>query len=377
MPVRPALAALLGLALALPASAQTASDQAAGGAVLDSLDALATALAAEHGLPSVVVAVTRGGRRQTAAAGAVDGAAPTDRTRYEVGSVTKAVTGLALAEMARRGEVALTTPVARLLPDSVRVPAGGAAPVTLVDLATHTSGLPRLPPTFLGSVDPDDPYAGYGERDLYAFLGAYDLPRAPAAAYEYSNVGAGLLGLALGRRHGGGYEALVRERVLDPLGMTETSVAVPDSVRFAPAVGVFGQPVPHWGWTEATVGMGGLRSTAADLLALVEATIAPPLGLPPSLAAALGDAARPVRRAPGRMRVGLGWHVIPDQRDGPGVVWHNGGTGGGSSFVGLDRASGVGVVVLANRGGAANAAVTEFGFDVLRRLVEATAPPAE
>ena len=372
MPSR--FAALLVLLLVHPALAQGGAD---GPAPLDSLDALTTALAAEHGLPSVVVAVTWDGRRQLAAGGAVDGSPPTDRTRYEIGSVTKAITGLALAEMARRGEVALTTPVADLLPDSVGVAAGGAAPIALVDLATHTSGLPRLPPTFLATVDPDDPYAGYTASDLYAFFGSYEHARAPGAEYEYSNVGAGLLGLALGRRHGGGYQALVRERVLGPLGMTETAVAVPDSVSFAPAVGAFGQPVSHWTWTEATVGMGGLRSTAADLLTLVEATIAPPPGLPPSLAAALADAARPVRRAPGRTRVGLGWHVIPDRRDGPGVVWHNGGTGGGSSFVGLDRAAGVGVVVLANRGGAANAAVTEFGFDVLRRLVEAAAPPAE
>lgn len=374
------LSALLGL-LVHPALAQTTPP--AGGAVLDSLDALAAAFAAEQELPSLVVAVVRDGRRQVAAVGAVDsvGTAPTARTPYEVGSVTKVVTALTLAEMARRGEVALTTPVGDLLPDSVAVPTSGVTPMALVDLATHTSGLPRLPPTLLLTADPDDPYAAYSEADLYTFLGLYELPRAPGATYEYSNLGAGLLGLALTRRaaaEGGaaGYEVLVRERVLGPLGMDRTFVTVPDSLRAAPAVGAFGQPVPHWTWTDATVGMGGLYSTADDLLALVEATIAPPDALPAPLRAALVDAARPLRRTPGQMRVGLGWHVIPDLREGAGVVWHNGGTGGGSSFVGLDREAGVGVVVLTNRGGAANQEATRFGLGVLRRLVDA-APPAE
>ena len=362
------LAALL-VVVAHPAPAQTT-----GGAALDSLDALVAAFAAESELPSVVVAVVRGGREQVAASGAVDslGTAPTAHTPYEIGSVTKVVTALALGEMARRGEVRLTTPVADLLPDSVAVPASGAAPIALVDLATHTAGLPRLPPTLLLTADPDNPYANYLASDLYTFLGLYELPRAPGAAYEYSNLGAGLLGLALARRGGVDYEALVRERVLGPLGMDETFVVLPDSLGpLAPAVGPFGEPVPHWTWTDATVGMGGLRSTAADLLTLVEATLAPPPGLPTPLAAALADAARPLRRVPGQMRIGLGWHLIPDLRPGDGVVWHNGGVGGGSSFVGLDRESGVGVVVLANKGGAANQAVTAFGFEVLRRLIDA------
>ena len=372
----PSLLGVLGLLVAGPALAQPG-----GGAGLDSLDALVEAFVADHELPSAVVAVVWDGRRQIATAGAVDsvGTAPTAHTPYEIGSVTKVVTALALAEMARRGEVSLTTPVADLLPDSVAVPTSGVTPMTLVDLATHTSGLPRLPPALLLTASPDDPYADYRADDLYTFLGLYELPRAPGAAYEYSNLGAGLLGFALTRRAGAaGYEALVRERVLGPLGMDETFVALPDSLGpVAPAFGAFGEPVPHWTWTEATAGMGGLVSTADDLLALVEATIAPPDALPAPLRAALTDAARPLRRTPGRMRVGLGWHVIPDLREGAGVVWHNGGTGGGSSFVGLDREVGVGVVVLTNRGGAANQEATRFGLGVLRRLVDAATPPAE
>ncbi|MDT0631684.1 serine hydrolase domain-containing protein [Rubrivirga sp. S365] len=366
--------------LAHPALAQPAGGAAGGAVPLDSLDALVEAFAAEADLPSVVVAVVRDGRRQVATAGAVGGAAPTARTPYEVGSVTKVVTALVLAEMAQRGEVALATPVGDLLPDSVRVPAGGAAPVTLADLATHTSGLPRLPPTLLLTADPGDPYAAYGTGDLYAFLDLYELPRAPGAAYEYSNLGGGLLGLALTRRAGGAdleaesggaaYGALARERVLGPLGMDETVVAVPEARGLAPAVGPSGEPVPHWTWTDATVGAGGLRSTAADLLTLAEATIAPPPDLPAPLAAALVEAARPLRPVQGAMRIGLGWHVLPVGRPGDGVVWHDGGVGGGSSFVGLDREAGVGVVVLANKGGAGQT-VTAFGFGLLRRLLGA------
>ncbi len=100
-------------------------------------------------------------------------------TIFEIGSVTKVFTSLLLADMVQRGEVALDDPVAKYLPASVKVPQRDGKQITLVDLATHTSGLPRLP-TNLKPKDASNPYADYTVDDLYEFLSSYKLTRDPA-----------------------------------------------------------------------------------------------------------------------------------------------------------------------------------------------------
>ena len=133
-------------------------------------------------------------------------------TVFEIGSITKVFTALLLADMVLRGVVAWDEPVARLLPASVHVPRFGERQITLLDLATHTSGLPRMPSNF-HPADPGDPYADYTVGQLYDFLDDTMLSRTPGTAYEYSNLGYGLLGHALARRSGSGFEELVRARI--------------------------------------------------------------------------------------------------------------------------------------------------------------------
>ena len=106
--------------------------------------------------------------------------------------MTKAFTSLLLADMAQRGEVALTDPVSRYLPAGVKVPERGGRSIQLQDLATHTSGLPRLPPN-LRPKDAANPYADYTVPHLYEFLSRYSLKRDIGSRYEYSNLGGGLL----------------------------------------------------------------------------------------------------------------------------------------------------------------------------------------
>ena len=115
----------------------------------------------------------------------------TEHTVFEIGSVTKLFTALLLADMARRGEVTLDTAVAELLPMGTRVPDRNGVPITLAHLATHSSGLPRLPDDIV--VGSPDPYANYTSERLYAFLGRHELHRTPGESVEYSNLGAGLL----------------------------------------------------------------------------------------------------------------------------------------------------------------------------------------
>ncbi len=103
--------------------------------------------------------------------------------------------------MVQRGEVALTDPVAKYLPPEVKMPERGGKQITLEDLATHTSGLPRMPTNFTPK-DPANPYADYSVEQMYQFLSAYQLTRDIGSQYEYSNLGGGLLGHALARRAG-------------------------------------------------------------------------------------------------------------------------------------------------------------------------------
>ena len=325
------------------------------------LDSLARSFAEANGLPSLVLGVSVGGERTVIGVGEVNGATPDGQTLYEIGSVSKVLTSLALADAVARGEVTLETPVADLLPGWT-VGAHADGPIRLVDLATHTSGLPRLPMNLFATMDGSDPYAAYTPELLRAALSGVAPAAAPGTTFEYSNMGGGLLGFALAQRAETTYGALVAERVLAPLGLTETvlDVAPGDTLRFAPAHGADGAPVPHWTWTEPTAGAGAWRSTAGDLLTLAEAALDPaatPLG--DALALSLqvhGDASRD-------RKTGLGWfHGVLNGRP---AVFHNGMVGGAASFVGAVPEAGVAVVVLTNQ----QVSVDALAVEALGRLV--------
>lgn len=283
----------------------------------------------------------------------VDGA-----TLFEIGSVTKAFTGLLLADMVRRGEVKLDDPVVRRLPPGAVAPERNGKAITLIDLATHTSGLPRLPGN-MAMADPLNPYADYTEAQLDAFLRSYVLTRDIGGAYEYSNLGVGLLGRALAYRAGGDYETVLRRRVLQPLGMSSTAITLTPSLagRFSPGHASDLTETPHWD-LPTLAGAGGLRSSADDLLTLLAAELG---YVDTPLKAAMADQLVPRRPVSGGVQVALGWHVgaVP----GGEIVSHGGGTMGFQSFVGFDRATGLGVVVLSNTAGVLG--VDDLGLHLL------------
>ena len=137
------------------------------------------------------------------------GALPLDAdSLFEIGSITKVFTATLLADMVDRGEVALDDPVSKDLPETVRVPERNGRKITFVDLATQSSGLPRMPDN-MHPRDPANPYADYTLEQLYDFLGRFTLTRDIGSQYEYSNLGVALLGGALARRAGASYEALL------------------------------------------------------------------------------------------------------------------------------------------------------------------------
>ena len=155
----------------------------------------------KQGVGIVVGLIDAHGRR-IVAEGAFDQAddRPVGRdTIFEMGSITKVFTATLLTQAVERGEVKLDDPVAKYLPADVHVPERGGKQITLRDLAMHVSGLPRMPSNFAPK-DPDNPYADYTDKELFAFLSGYTLPRDIGSKWEYSNVGVGLLGEVLARR---------------------------------------------------------------------------------------------------------------------------------------------------------------------------------
>jgi len=313
-----------------------------------------------QGVGIVVGVIDPSGRRTVAYGSTKKGEGPVDAdTVFEIGSITKVFTSLLLADAVQRGEVALTDPVSKYLPPDVKVPERGGKKITLVDLATHTSGLPRMPTNFHPK-DPGNPYADFSVAQLYEFLSSVELTRDIGSKYEYSNLGGGLLGHALARRAGTDYETLVRTRILEPLGMKSTAITLSKSMkeRLAPGHDARLQPVPNWD-IPTLAGAGALRSTANDLLTFLAANIGiEKSSLAPSMAAMI--AARRPTGTP-NLEIALGWHIWT--RDGHEIIWHNGGTGGYRTWIGFDPKSRTGVVVLSNT--STNAGVDDIGLHLL------------
>jgi D-alanyl-D-alanine-carboxypeptidase/D-alanyl-D-alanine-endopeptidase len=292
-----------------------------------------------------------GGTRVVFAGSAGEGAQPLGpRTVFEIGSITKVFTGTLLADMVERGEVSLSDPVAKYLPPEVRVPSRGAREITLLDLATHRSGLPRLPAN-MPRADPANPYADYTVQHLYAFLRDLELEREIGSTFEYSNLGVGLLGHALARGAGSSYEAVIRQRILDPLRMDKTGIELKGEILTWMAHGhnARNAPVPLW-TASALAAAGALRSDVLDMLRFLDANVGEPES---ELEQAMRTAHRPrpgtapVAESDGPL-IGLNWIIQPS--GSTSILWHNGGTGGFRSFIGFDPDREVGVVVLSNSG---------------------------
>lgn len=295
--------------------------------------------------------ISYGKTAETAAAKNAD-----ENTVFEIGSITKTFTGTLLAEAVRRGEVSLADPISKYLPKTVKTPSRNGKEITLLDLATQSSGLPSLPRNFAPK-DWKNPYADYTIQQMYDFLSGYQLTRDIGAKYEYSNFGMGLLGHILSLRAGVSYEDLTRARILKPLAMNETTITLSPALKARMAQGYdqSGEPVSDWDFLTFQAA-GALRSTAKDMAKFVRANIGSSKS---DLAIAFGEAHKPRRDVGGQMKIGLAWHVLSAASGD--IVWHNGGTGGFRSFAGFNEARKKGIVVLSNTA----ESVDDIGFHFL------------
>lgn len=334
--LRPGKPVLQAAAVSLPANWVLPND-AAIASLID------TRIANRPGEGIVIGVIDESGARIVARGPA--GARAFDRdTLFEIGSMTKVFTSLLLADMVRRGEVSLDDPAAKYLPAGATMPKRGGKQITLRDLATHRSGLPRLP-TNMPFGDMSNPYADYTEAMLIDFLRGYTLTRDIGSQYEYSNLGAGLLGYLLSQRVGMDYEVLVKQRILIPLGMHDTMIAlgVSQKSRFAQGYDAAMQPVRAWD-LPTLAGAGALRSTASDMLIfLAAASGLKPTPLAPAFALMLAE------RLPGpqqQVDTGLAWMVVKSPTGE--IVFHDGGTAGFRTIMAFDPAKKRGVVVMTN-----------------------------
>jgi CubicO group peptidase (beta-lactamase class C family) len=264
---------------------------------------------------------------------------------FEIGSITKVMTALLLADMAGRREVSFDDAVTKYLPPPTTLAARGR-PITLLDLAHYSSGLPKMPDNMPpGWQKNPNPLAGYTPEDLYAFLSGHTPRYEPGTHYEYSNLSFGLLGLVLARRAGKSYEELLVERICKPLRMDHTRITLPPQLRArVPQGHNLGMEPARLLDMPALQGAGAVRGTANDLIAFLKAS--------------MGFDRTPLKGAFERLLetrsatplagtdAALGWFI--SSNNGDQIVWKTGATSGYGTFVGFSKHSRRGAIVLSN-----------------------------
>ncbi|HEV2700461.1 MAG TPA: serine hydrolase domain-containing protein [Steroidobacteraceae bacterium] len=278
--------------------------------------------------------------------GGTSAAAAVDRnTLFEIGSISKVFTALLLADMVNRHEVSLDDPAAKYLPASHHMPERGGRQITLRELSTHRSGLPRMPDDMGRADGVDNPFEGYGEDKLLAFLDRYKLTRDIDAQWEYSNLGVGLLGYLLGRAAHTNYETLLRQRITGPLGMKNTLISLSprDAARLAAPFDRFMRPAKQWD-INLFAGAGGIRSSAADMVTFAKALLDSKSPIAAAVKTALS--VRVQGEAP-QVDQALGFEVFHPEA-GREILLHNGQTGGYQAMLVAEPAKGRAVVALSN-----------------------------
>ena len=288
---------------------------------------------------------------------AKDGNPVDENTIFEIGSVSKVFTSLILADMVANGEVNLDDPIDKFLPEDVKTPVFDEKKITLLDLSTHTSGLPVMP-NYPPNPDLDKKYE-YTKDGIYEYLSDFQVSREIGSQFEYSNTGGSLLGHVLSLQDGKSYEQTLKDRVLDNLGMDSTCVnQCSDELRdrFAKPHSS-GEQVDEVNLPDEMAGAGAIRSSGKDMLAflsyamdLKDSELQPSFELTQTANHKINDI----------QSIGLGWLIIEDNGE-RNIVFHNGATKGFASFVGFDSDSNEGVVVLTN----SQVIVDDIGLDLL------------
>jgi CubicO group peptidase (beta-lactamase class C family) len=264
----------------------------------------------------------------------------TSDTLFEIGSISKTITSMALASMVIEGKVKLSDSVQKFLPSSVTMPTRDGKEITLLSLANHMSALPRLPSN-MPFGDPADPYADYTVDMMYEFLNNYELTRDIDEQLEYSNLAVGLLGHILALIDKKPYEQVITDRVLRPLGMSNTFVNVPSShtALLSNGYDVGLNLAKHW-QLPTLAGAGAIKSNIEDMAQYLKDNLNPQadfIKLTHKQTTGFDNKGD---------KVGLAWFTTEYGKGS--YLWHNGGTGGFRAFIGFNQTNNKGIVILEN-----------------------------
>lgn len=263
---------------------------------------------------------------------------------FEIGSISKVFTTILLVSEVEKGNMKLSDPISKYLPKNVKVPSRNGEVITLKHLATHTSALPRMPGNF-NPANRLNPFADYSLEQVYEFLNSYELTRDIGVQSEYSNFGMGLLGHILEQHTGKTYEELFVERIAIPYEMSNTKMIMTSNMKEHLAKGHSGNlEVPNWSFM--TLGAaGGIKSNLSDMIKFIQANMTKDTK-------AINQAMRTSHKMAfndGKgFAMGLGWHYANTSKKEDLIVWHNGRTGGYTTFAGFIEGTTKGVVVLSN-----------------------------
>lgn len=325
----------------------------------EEVDVLAQPLIDRGVTPGLIVGILRSDHtRHFFGYGVADktsGIKPDENTVFPIGSLSKGFLGAITASLVKERELNWNDRLDKLLPTETHL-SPDAKSITLLELATHTSGLPRQPndlPTFSRFLEylftGENFYRHLDREYVMHYLDAYEAPRQPRDM-QYSNVGYGLLGDMLERRTGLTLDKLLEQRILKPLHlqntgyMREMGLAQPNRARgYAGDQPKFisrGVPVPDWQFTDFMKGSAAMYSTANDLLTFASACIQRRYDKP-GVTHMLAPLINRSVRAPA-----IGW-VVDDFGDQQ-IAYQIGLVAGYTAYIGLDAANQNAVVVLQN-----------------------------
>jgi len=371
-------AAMIAAGLALAPAVALADDPL----LQEAVHFTGTILFVDSGVPAVIIGAIRNGETAVAGFGDADGkgAAPDGDTILRIGSVTKVFTGQVLASMVADGTVNLTDPLQSRIGWDITVPKRDGHIIRLIDLATHTSGITREVDRKPGP--PDNPNSTQTPENLARELESTPLLFAPGTGAFYSNSAFDVLGAALAHTARKPYDALLKERVLDPLDLSDTRLVLPESERGRLLQGhnFDGKPFPDYPSTPIMAGSGSLYSTTNDILKFLAWHL--DRFSPDGAETRLLDHAAYVQRdglnpvygldESGHMdAMGLGWIVMMPEGDRPMILQKAGGFQGVFVYTAFAPARGIGVFV----------AISEYDFatamnmaTVVNQLIAQLAP---
>ncbi|HDP94796.1 MAG TPA: class A beta-lactamase-related serine hydrolase [Candidatus Aminicenantes bacterium] len=344
--MRPILG-ILCLAVLLPCASVAADNDTKEKAAVESL--LSVWVDGDAKSPGIVAVLVdkEGARFYAHGCTQKEGLLVTADTHFEIGSLTKVFTALLMCRMQDVGVIGTDATVQTYLPADVVLPRPHEEPVTLLHLAIHSSGLPRMPYNFMPA-DHLNPYAAYTAENLNEFLKIFEPINAPGTTYAYSNAGFGLLGLLLERVGGKNYQALLDHYVLGPLEMKHTRMQLTEAEinSMAKPHDDKGIPVPVWDF-KSLYAAGALKSNARDLARFLACQLGT---LPHDMGKTFQRMIRPVlplEKGKDANFMAVGWHIL-NFGDGLDCVAHDGGTGGTRSILLFNPEQSWGVAVLAN-----------------------------